>query len=82
MNQEYRRKFLALDTLRGDEDGLREQVDSLIADVRSASVDRRPNTDDVRDVLMSIGLPALTVKELTVLYELGVWGRAHIALAD
>lgn len=66
MNQEYRRKFLALDTLRGEEDGLRGQVDALIADVRSASVERRPNTNDVRDVLMSVGLPAPTANELTV----------------
>ena len=76
MNQEYRRKFLALDTLRGDEVRLRQQLGALIADVRSAPIDRRPYTDDVRDALMSIGLATSIVSDLTNRYELAVWGAA------
>ena len=81
MNQEYRRKFLALDTLRGDKQRMQEQVAVLIADVRSVPVDRWPYAGDVRDVLMSIGLEPAAVDELVTRYELDVWGRGLPARA-
>ena len=73
MQQAFRRQLLALGRLGGSQELADSHCRQFIRSVLAASIDVRPHTEAVLDVLRSSGAPTAATTRFTETFEAAVW---------
>jgi hypothetical protein len=77
MQQVYRRKLLALDGIAGAET-VDLRCEEFIRSVLAGPIETRPDTEGVKDVLLSIGVSADSTARFVDAYHAAVWGSSTV----
>ncbi len=73
MQQVFRRELLALGRIDGDEVAVDEQCRTFVRSVLGAAIETRPDTQDVRDVIASMGASTAAMDRFVDAFDAAVW---------
>lgn len=80
MQQVFRRQLLALGRIDRDEAAADEQCRAFVRSVLGASLEARPDTQGVRDVLTSIGASRAATDRFVDAFDAAVWSGSAARL--